>query len=125
MAKVHRLRPRLSVVFARSRLGRIHRAGAKLRVSPLYVLENAMRTVLSIPDLALIGMTRGLLGAGIGLLLADRFEETQRRPLGWGLVAVGLLSTVPLALQVINGLERPAAKPVRPRASTKAAATAK
>jgi len=81
-----------------------------------------MKTVLSIPDLALIGMTRGMLGAGIGLLLAGRLEETQRRPLGWGLVAIGLLSTVPLALQVFSGLERPVAKPIRARAPAKAAA---
>jgi hypothetical protein len=81
-----------------------------------------MKTVLSIPDLALIGMTRGLLGAGIGLLLADRLDETQRRPLGWGLVAIGMLSTVPLALQAFSGLERPAPKPVRSRAKAAAAA---
>ena len=80
----------------------------------------AMKTVLSIPDLALIGMTRGLLGAGVGLLLADKLDETQRRPLGWGLVAIGLLSTLPLALQVFSGLERPAPKPVRPRPSARA-----
>ena len=84
-----------------------------------------MRTVLSLPDLALIGMTRGLLGAGIGLLVADRLTQTQRRPLGLGLVAVGLLSTVPLALQIFSGLERPPAKPVRTKSSAKVTAAAK
>ena len=79
-----------------------------------------MKTKVSIPDLALIAMTRGLLGAGIGLILAGKLDESQRRPLGWGLIAIGLLSTVPLAVQVFSGIERPAPKPAKSRARARA-----
>lgn len=57
---------------------------------------------ISIPELGMIAGTRGLLGAGIGLLLADRFEEKTRKALGWTLLGVGALSTVPLALEVLG-----------------------
>jgi hypothetical protein len=57
---------------------------------------------LSIPLLALIGSTRGMLGAGLGLLLADRLNDARRRVVGSSLLAVGLLSTIPLALHVFR-----------------------
>jgi hypothetical protein len=60
------------------------------------------RTV-TLPQLGAIAVTRALLGAGIGLLAADHLERDHRRLLGWALVAVGALSTVPLASQVICG----------------------
>ena len=73
-----------------------------------------MRTQLTLPDLLLIGMTRGMLGAGLGLLLSGRLDGAQRRALGWGLVAVGVLTTVPLALQVLAGMApAPAARQAR------------
>src|SRR5438105_2901266 len=64
--------------------------------------EGAMieRTV-TLPELALIAGTRAALGAGLGLLLADRLKDEQRRAVGWTLLAVGVLSTIPLATQVI------------------------
>ena len=58
------------------------------------------RTV-SLPELALIAGTRAALGAGVALLLADRLNEDQRRAVGWTLVAVGVLSTIPLAAEVV------------------------
>ena len=54
-------------------------------------------TVVRLPELALLAGTRGALGAGIGLLLADRLSEEQRKNIGWTLVAVGVLTTIPLA----------------------------
>jgi hypothetical protein len=56
---------------------------------------------VSLPELGMIGGTRALLGAGLGLLLADRLSDDQRRAVGWTLFLVGLLSTVPLALEVL------------------------
>ena len=73
-----------------------------------------MRTQVTLPDLLLIGMTRGMLGAGLGLLLSGRLDGAQRRALGWGLVAVGVVTTVPLALQVLAGMA-PAPAAQRPR----------
>lgn len=59
-------------------------------------------TTLTLPQLALIAGTRGALGAGIGLLLADRLSEPERRAVGWTLVLVGALTTVPLAIEVLG-----------------------
>jgi hypothetical protein len=44
-----------------------------------------------------IAATRGLLGAGLGLLLADKLDANTRKAVGWTLAAVGALSTLPLA----------------------------
>jgi hypothetical protein len=63
-------------------------------------------THLTFPELALIAGTRGALGAGLGLLLGDRLSERQRVAVGWTLVVIGLVTTVPLAIEVI-GKSRP------------------
>jgi len=67
-----------------------------------------IRRTLSLPELALIAGTRAALGAGLGLLLADRFTGDQRRAVGWTLLAVGVFSTIPLAADVILRDEPPA-----------------
>ncbi len=59
-------------------------------------------TRLTLPELALIAGTRGMLGAGIGLLLADRLTYPQRKAVGWTLVFVGAVTTIPLALEVLG-----------------------
>ena len=62
-----------------------------------------MKTVeLTFPELALIAATRGILGAGIALLLADRVGAEQRKAIGWTLFGIGALSTIPLALEVLG-----------------------
>jgi hypothetical protein len=50
--------------------------------------------------------TRALLGAGIGLLLADRLRRRRRRQIGSALVAVGLLTTIPAAFAVFGAREK-------------------
>jgi hypothetical protein len=50
----------------------------------------------------LIAGTRGALGAGLGLLMADRLTEPQRKAIGWTLFLVGALTTVPLALEALG-----------------------
>ena len=59
-------------------------------------------TRVTFPELALIAGTRALLGAGLGLLLADRLPETQRKAVGWTLLLVGAVTTIPLALEVLG-----------------------
>ena len=59
------------------------------------------KTELTLPDIWLIAATRGLLGAGIALLLADKLSDDQRRTIGWTLTAVGALTTIPLVLNVL------------------------
>jgi hypothetical protein len=62
-------------------------------------------TKLTIPQVALIGGTRGILGAGIALLLADKLDPHQRRAVGWTLFLIGAISTVPLAIEVLSRRE--------------------
>jgi uncharacterized membrane protein YfcA len=57
---------------------------------------------ITLPELGLIGGTRAALGAGLGLLLADRLDREQRRAIGWTLLLVGILTTVPLAMEVLG-----------------------
>ena len=59
-----------------------------------------IKTELRLPELALVAGTRGLLGAGVGLLLAGKLADKRRKRVGWTLVAVGALSTIPLAAMV-------------------------
>ena len=61
-----------------------------------------MATEISLPELGLVAITRALLGAGIALLAADCLEAPQRRAVGWTLTAVGIITTVPLVLDVFG-----------------------
>jgi hypothetical protein len=63
--------------------------------------------VVTGPELALIAGTRAMLGAGIGLLAAGRLNTDQRRTAGFVLLAVGIVSTIPLALEVFGRETRP------------------
>jgi hypothetical protein len=58
---------------------------------------------LTLPELGLIAGTRVALGAGVGMLVANRLTSEQRRAVGWTLVAVGVLTTIPLAAGVLLG----------------------
>jgi len=60
------------------------------------------KTELTLPEVALIAGTRGMLGAGVGLLLADKLNKDQRKAIGWTLLIVGAVSTVPLAIEVLS-----------------------
>jgi hypothetical protein len=57
---------------------------------------------LSVPVLALIAGTRVALGAGLGLLLADKMAPDSRRAAGWALFLCGALTTIPLAAEVLG-----------------------
>ncbi len=59
-----------------------------------------MRT-LTEPELAMIAGTRVMIGAGLGLLLAGRLERRSRRAVGWTLLAIGGISSIPLIAQVV------------------------
>ena len=61
------------------------------------------RTPLSIPEIALIGGTRAMLGAGVALLLTDEFRNRdQRRAVGWTLFSIGAITTIPILAQIIR-----------------------
>jgi hypothetical protein len=57
---------------------------------------------LNLSDIILIAMTRGMLGAGIGLLVAGRLRDDQRRAVGRTLVFVGAVTTIPLVWRVFG-----------------------
>ena len=57
---------------------------------------------LSFPEIGLIAGTRAMLGFGLGLLLAGRMRDRQRRRIGWSLLLVGGLSTIPIALHLFR-----------------------
>jgi hypothetical protein len=57
---------------------------------------------LTLPEIALIAGTRGMIGAGAGLLLAGRLNDDQRKSIGWTLLITGAISTIPLAIEVLS-----------------------
>jgi hypothetical protein len=59
-------------------------------------------STLTIPEIALIGATRGALGAGVALILADKLDRKERRAVGWTLFLVGIATTIPLVLMVFG-----------------------
>jgi hypothetical protein len=63
---------------------------------------NLTRTV-TLPELALVAGTRGMLGAGIGLLVAPKLGDRERRAVGRTLFLIGLATTIPLAVQILRG----------------------
>jgi len=57
---------------------------------------------VTLPELVLLVGTRAALGAGVALLLADRLPECQRKAVGWTLLLVGAVTTVPLAFELLG-----------------------
>ncbi|HEU5116955.1 MAG TPA: hypothetical protein VFT74_09800 [Isosphaeraceae bacterium] len=60
------------------------------------------QTSIPLPELALIAGTRAALGAGVGLLLARHLPEKTRNRVGWTLVGIGAITTVPLVFDVLR-----------------------
>jgi hypothetical protein len=59
-------------------------------------------TNLTIPQVGLIAMTRAVLGVGVGLLIHDKLHTQQRNAIGWTCLTLGLLTTIPLAIQLFG-----------------------
>ena len=62
------------------------------------MLERKMK----LSELAFLAATRGMLGAGVGLLLADKLDADKRHVIGLSLLAVGAATTIPLALRIFG-----------------------
>ena len=58
---------------------------------------------ITVPEIALIAVTRGAIGFGAGLLLAHKFKRERRKLFGWTLFLSGLASTIPIAMHVFGG----------------------
>src|SRR5262249_14485671 len=78
----------------------LHRSGSTCCIRGGTIMRE---THITLPELALIAGTRAALGAGLGLLLADRFNPEQRRAVGWTLLVIGALTTIPLGFEVLGG----------------------
>jgi hypothetical protein len=63
---------------------------------------NVKTSELTMPEVGLIAATRGMLGAGIALLLADRLNKDQRKAIGRTLFLMGAASTIPLVIDVLS-----------------------
>jgi hypothetical protein len=62
-----------------------------------------MRNVdIPLHELAFIAGTRGMLGAGLGLLLSDYLPPQTRKGVGWTLLAIGAATTIPIAASVLS-----------------------
>ena len=59
--------------------------------------------LLTLPTFGLAVITRAALGAGVGLMLADRIEPRRRRTIGAGLIAFGVATTIPVVRAVVRG----------------------
>jgi len=57
---------------------------------------------LTTPQLGFIIVTRGLLGAGFGLLASTFLKDKQRKIIGGSLVALGAATTIPAAKWVFG-----------------------
>ena len=64
------------------------------------------KLVLSVPTFGFVIATRGALGVGVGLLLSGTLTRSQRRAVGFTLVAVGVLTTIPAAMAVFSSQRR-------------------
>jgi hypothetical protein len=56
------------------------------------------------PELGLFAATRAMLGAGVGLIVADKLGEDERKVIGWTLFLMGVVSTVPLVRDIFSKL---------------------
>ncbi len=57
---------------------------------------------LDLPTFGFVVMTRAILGVGLGLLIAGRLSDEQRRAVGLALVGVGIATTIPAAFAVFG-----------------------
>jgi hypothetical protein len=55
------------------------------------------KRALPLPVLGALAVTRGMLGAGAGLLLSPRLPDKKRKIVGLALMGVGIATTIPLA----------------------------
>lgn len=62
---------------------------------------------LTLPEIAAVAATRAAGGAGLALLLGDKLNPEQRRTVGWTLLAIGILTTIPLVADIFGKLHDP------------------
>ncbi len=68
-------------------------------------LTTMKKIELELPELGLLVLTRAALGAGIAMLISMKLDNRERRAAGIALMLVGLLTTVPFAVQFFGDKE--------------------
>jgi hypothetical protein len=61
---------------------------------------------VTVPEIGIVAATRGMAGAGIGLLVSSYLRPDTRRALGWTLLAIGALSTIPIVMALVGKRRR-------------------
>jgi hypothetical protein len=68
--------------------------------------RNAVKTYkVTVPEIGIVAATRGMLGAGIGLIASNHMRPEARRSVGWTLLAVGALTTIPIVMALLGHRE--------------------
>ena len=62
--------------------------------------DRIKRVELPGPEIGILAVTRAMLGAGVGLLVADKLSERHRKVIGRTLFLIGALSTIPLVKDI-------------------------
>lgn len=57
---------------------------------------------VTVPEMALVAITRGAAGAGLGLLLGEKLAAETRRAVGWTLLAIGIVTTIPIIAALVG-----------------------
>lgn len=57
---------------------------------------------LTLPEIGMINSTRFIIGTGVGLLIAAKLDNNSRRAVGWSLVAVGMLVSIPVGMSFLG-----------------------
>jgi hypothetical protein len=58
--------------------------------------------ILKPREVGMLAATRVALGAGLGLILSLKLTPEQRKNVGWGLLGIGIATTVPLLFGLIK-----------------------
>ena len=61
---------------------------------------------VTVPEIGIVAATRGMAGAGVGLLVSQYLRPETRRAVGWTLLAVGALTTIPIVMALLGKRER-------------------
>jgi hypothetical protein len=64
-------------------------------------------TNLPLYKVGALALTRAALGAGIGLLAADRLPPEPRKVIATVLLGLGIATTVPLVVSIVKGIDAP------------------
>jgi hypothetical protein len=68
---------------------------------------------LSLPEIGMINSTRFIIGTGVGLLLAGALDRHARKAVGFALIAVGSLVSVPIAMAFLGKLRGSQSQPAQ------------